>query len=146
MNHAGLTISHAESREAVAKCHPVMVQLRPHLLLESFGEQVQRQRENGYQLLCAEAAGIVVGVAGYRLLENLAWGRFLYVDDLVTDAAWRSHGVGAALLDFLVNIARESGCAELHLDSGVQRFGAHRFYLAQRMDITSHHFALKLSK
>ena len=79
-------------------------------------------------------------------MENLAWGRFLYVDDLVTDEAWSSHGVGAALLDFLVNIARESGCAELHLDSGVQRFGAHRFYLAQRMDITSHHFSMKLSK
>jgi GNAT superfamily N-acetyltransferase len=123
-----------------------MVQLRPHLLLADFGDQVQRQRENGYRLLCAEDAGIVVGVAGYRLLENLAWGRFLYVDDLVADEAWRSHGVGAALLDFLVNIARESGCAELHLDSGVQRFGAHRFYLAQRMDITSHHFAMKLAK
>jgi hypothetical protein len=32
----------------------------------------------------------------------------------------------------------------LHLDSGVQRFAAHRFYLARRMDITCHHFALKL--
>jgi hypothetical protein len=30
------------------------------------------------------------------------------------------------------------------LDSGVQRFGAHRFYLRRRMDITSHHFALDL--
>ena len=31
----------------------------------------------------------------------------------------------------------------LHLDSGVQRFGAHRFYLASRMDIIAHHFSMK---
>jgi hypothetical protein len=30
------------------------------------------------------------------------------------------------------------------LDSGVQRFGAHRFYLRRRMNITSHHFAIDL--
>ena len=40
--------------------------------------------------------------------------------------------------------ARKRECAELHLDSGVQRFGAHRFYLNHRMDITSHHFAIQL--
>jgi hypothetical protein len=45
---------------------------------------------------------------------------------------------------FLVEAARENGCAELHLESGVQRFGAHRFYLANRMDITCHHFGMKL--
>jgi hypothetical protein len=35
----------------------------------------------------------------------------------------------------------EPGCGELHLDSGVQRFGAHRVYLKNGFDITSHHFA-----
>ena len=76
--------------------------------------------------------------------EWLAWGKALYVDDLVTDEAARSSGVGAAMMGWLVTHAREAGCAELHLDSGVQRYGAHRFYLTQRMNITSHHFALRL--
>jgi len=40
--------------------------------------------------------------------------------------------------------ARAEGCAQFQLDSGVQRFGAHRFYLMKRMDITAHHFGLKL--
>ncbi|MGZ5001726.1 MAG: GNAT family N-acetyltransferase, partial [Chthoniobacterales bacterium] len=30
------------------------------------------------------------------------------------------------------------------LDSGVQRFDAHRFYLMKRMKISSHHFSLEL--
>jgi hypothetical protein len=40
--------------------------------------------------------------------------------------------------------ARAEGCAEFHLDSGVEKFGAHRFYLRNRMNISSHHFSLKL--
>jgi coproporphyrinogen III oxidase len=40
--------------------------------------------------------------------------------------------------------ARLAGGGELHLDSGVQRFDAHRFYLRHRMAIVGHHFALPL--
>ncbi|MEH2265848.1 hypothetical protein [Nostoc sp.] len=40
--------------------------------------------------------------------------------------------------------AKNHGCKHLSLDSGVQRFGAHRFYLMERMKITSHHFGIEL--
>jgi GNAT superfamily N-acetyltransferase len=88
----------------------------------------------------------VVAVAGYRLGHNLAWGSYLYVDDLVTDAARRSEGHGEQMMDWLVATARAQGCDELHLDSAVQRFGAHRFYLRYGMDITSHHFQTALAE
>ncbi len=139
------TIAHAESEEAVQRCHPVMIQLRPHLSLSDFTHQVRRQQQAGYRLAYAERAGSIVAVAGYRFQENLSWGHHLFIDDLVTDEARRSTGAGSALFDYLVRVARENGCQELHLDSGVQRFGAHRFYLAKRMDITAHHFAMKLN-
>lgn len=64
--------------------------------------------------------------------------------DLVTDSARRSRGHGKALLHSLIQRARDEGCRALDLDSGVQRFDAHRFYLANRMIISSHHFTLKL--
>ena len=48
------------------------------------------------------------------------------------------------MLDWLKAYAKELGCQQLHLDSGVQRFATHRFYLKQRMDITCHHFAVEL--
>src|ERR1700681_1483528 len=57
----------------------------------------------------------------------------------------RSRGFGAALFDWLVEHANEQACEHLTLDSGVQRFAAHRFYLNRGMDITSHHFQLKLN-
>ena len=121
-----------------------MLELRPHLTRESFVEQVRRQREQGYCLAFVESDGEVRSVAGYRMMEKLAWGRIMYVDDLVTRAADHGGGFGSALLDWLIAEARRAGCAQFHLDSGVQRFGAHRFYLHKGMDITCHHFAMKL--
>jgi GNAT superfamily N-acetyltransferase len=92
-----------------------------------------------------ESEGEVRAVAGYRYLESLFSGKFLYVDDLVTRVADRSLGFGGQLFDWLVKEAREHGCESLELDSGVQRFDAHRFYLLKRMNISCYHFRLKLS-
>ena len=139
------TISLAEDPAAVARCHAVMRELRPHLADEAaFVAQVERQRAEGYRLAFVEAAGEVRAVAGYRIFENLFAGTILYVDDLVSREVDRSRGYGGRLFDWLVARAREAGCISLTLDSGVQRFGAHRFYLRKGMDIASHHFALKL--
>lgn len=86
----------------------------------------------------------MTAVAGFHLRENLPWGRHLYVDDLVTDATRRSMGAGRALIDWLVGHARAAGCGRIELNSGAQRFAAHRFYLRERFEITSYHFSLDL--
>jgi GNAT superfamily N-acetyltransferase len=121
-----------------------MQELRPHLKPEEFVDRVRRQEEAGYRLLYLEDEGDVKAVAGFRVSENLAWGKFLYVDDLVTRSTEYGKGYGGALLEWLLQHARSQGCEQLHLDSGVQRYEAHRFYHGKGMAITSHHFAVKL--
>jgi N-acetylglutamate synthase-like GNAT family acetyltransferase len=139
------TIRLLETDAERARAFAVIHQLRPHLSEASFLAQARRQTEaHGWKLLAAEVDGAVVACAGFRVGEWLAWGKALYVDDLVTDERVRSGGHGGALFDWMIAHAREHGCASFHLDSGVHRFGAHRFYLQKRMDITSHHFALQL--
>ncbi len=138
------TIRLADDSESIARCYLVMKELRPHLSESVFVEQVMRQQAQGYRLVYLEDAGVVRSASGFRVSENLAWGRMMFVDDLVTLAVDHGHGYGSALFDWLVSEAEREGCAELHLESGVQRFGAHRFYLHKGMDITCHHFALKL--
>ena len=64
--------------------------------------------------------------------------------DLVSLDGKRSKGHGKTLFDWLASHARQKGCSYLELDSGVQRFDAHRFYLTNRMIISAHHFRLKL--
>jgi GNAT superfamily N-acetyltransferase len=138
-------IAEAQTAAEIARCFPVMRQLRTHFDDErKFVEQVDRQRMDGFRLAFLEDEREVRAVAGYRMMESLYAGRFCYVDDLVTDAAARSLGHGGALFDWLVAKARAAGCGRLELDSGVQRFAAHRFYLTKRMTISSHHFSLDL--
>lgn len=130
-----------QASDDIIRCFPLMADLRPHLREDDFVARIQRQQRNhGYRLAILEEEGAVRAVAGYRIGESLAWGRFLYVDDLVTAASVRFRGYGQQLLDWLLAEARREGCEQLHLDSGVQRHPAHGFYLKNRLHITSHHF------
>jgi GNAT superfamily N-acetyltransferase len=139
------TISIASSIQEITDCFPVVRELRSHLELTSFIVQVQRQQQQfNYQLVYLQVDRTIQAVAGFRISESLAWGKFLYVDDLVSKSDDRSKGYGGELFNWLIDYARTENCQQLTLDSGVQRFAAHRFYLRQRMEITSHHFTIKL--
>lgn len=138
-------IAVATTQEEIRRCFPVMHELRTHLVDEKeFMKRVVRQQKQGYQLAFLEAEAKVRAVAGYRFLESLFSGKNLYVDDLVTRDADRSRGYGGQLLDWLVDLARTNRCETLELDSGVQRFDAHRFYFSKRMSISSYHFRIKV--
>ncbi len=135
----------AQTDADIQSCWPVMVQLRPHLPEQEFVSLVRQQFAEGYRLAFIRHEGKVAAVAGYRLLHGLSRGRFCYVDDLVTDEHTRSQGMGGELLEWLCDLARAEHCNRLELDSGVQRFAAHRFYLQHRMFISCHHFSLELN-
>lgn len=134
----------ARTDHEILSCYPVMAELRPHVRLEEFLARVRRQSEGEGYRLAFLTDGEVKAVAGFRITEGLAWGKFLYLDDLVTKSADRSKGYGGELFDWLVEYARAEGCEEFHLNSRVQRLDAHRFYLNKKMFIECHHFALRL--
>ncbi len=122
-----------------------LLELRPHLgSLEAVAERAEAQRAAGYRIVVAVDAGEAdaAAAAGFRIHENLAWGRHLYVDDLSTRSVARGRGHGAALMEWLIDCARREGCGELHLDSGVgpERESAHRLYFGSRLRIASYHF------
>lgn len=137
-------INFATTDDEVARCFPVMHQLRPHLVENEFVARVARMRPNGFLLASLEDEGIVRAVAGYRYLDLLYCGKAMYVDDLVTDSTTRSKGYGSAMLDWLRDQARANDCVTFTLDSGVQRYDAHRFYFRERMTIQGYHFTQPL--
>lgn len=139
-----MSIQLAESDIQILGCFPVMSQLRPHLEEDKFIEQVKYQMKEGYQIAFLEIEKQTLAVAGFRILTCLASGKFLYIDDLVVDEWKRSQNYGQQLFQWLIEYATDNHCQQLSLDSGVQRFAAHRFYLTQRMSITAHHFSIEL--
>ena len=112
---------------------------------DAYAAAMARVFAGGGRMRIAALGRDVVGVAVYRVYENTHAGLIMYVDDLVTDAQRRSTGVGAALLRSLEQSARDLGCRLFSLDSGTQRRRAHAFYLRERMEITSFHFAKELA-
>ena len=134
----------AETDAELARCFPIMVQLRPKLTPADFLARVHRQSAQGYKLAALESRGEVRSLAGFRLLEMLYSGPQLYIDDLITDSASRSQQHGDKLFAWVRDYAVAHGCAQLHLDSGVHRRDAHRFYFRQRMFIDDFHFVLPL--
>jgi GNAT superfamily N-acetyltransferase len=121
--------------------------LRPHLTdRAAFVARVDGvQRPEGYRLVASFApdAEQARAAAGFRIGHNLAWGRFLYVDDLSTLPEARRQGHAGRLLAWLAEEAGRQGCDSVELDSGVgaDRQDAHRRYLNAGMRISSHHFS-----
>lgn len=128
----------------IEACFDAFSVLRPHLLREEFLPQVRRQEAQGYRIVAIKVNERVCSVAGFRLAEFLAWGRILYIDDLSTLPDYRGRGHGAQLLDWLSRHALDQHCAAVHLDTGYARHTAHRLYLNQGFDMTSHHMAKAL--
>lgn len=142
-NQPRYRIELAETDAQIMDCHPVLQELRPHLLDDSHGflhQFRELQRTDRYQLASLTTTGLdghddkeaaVVAVAGFCIQHNLAFGRHLLLQDLVTASQHRSQGYGRALLDWIKRYASHHECTKVMLWSGLQRTRAHQFYQQQ---------------
>ena len=139
-----MNIKLARTGEDLRRAFPAVKELRPFLEEAEYMTMVKRMIAGGYHLAMLELEdGTVTCVGGFRIDEMFHRGKGVYVDDLSTLEAHRSKGYGAKVLDFIIEYCKKEDVVCIHLDSGVQRFAAHRFYLRYGFDITSHHFAMK---
>ena len=136
----------AQSDLEIQDCFPVFKVLRPHVSEEVFLPQVRRQQAQGYQILALRDEGVVKSAAGFRSAEFLAWGKGIYIDDLITMPDEKRRGFAGQLLDWIVAHAREQGCGGVHLDTGYARHDAHRLYLRKGFRFDCHHLAVDLSR
>ena len=126
----------------ILKCWPALHLLRPHLDEHSFLPLLHGMMQEGYQLAFIESPAKEVAAAalGFRYQQKLYDGKQIYIDDLTTLEQYRGHGYAGALLDYIFSRAEETGCQCVTLDSGPQRYAAHRLYLNKGFNITSYHF------
>ncbi len=134
----------AQTDEEIKNCYTAMAELRPHFQPDEFLLQVKRQMKNaGFQLIYLKDEEIRA-VAGFRISEWLAGGKYLEIEDLVSKTDERSKGYGGQLFDWLIERAEENDCDQIRLVSCVTRIGAHRIYLRKRMNIEAHYFSMNL--
>ena len=140
-----VTMLDANDADAVRRCFPVFAVLRPHLSEAQFMEGVRVQASEGYRIVYIEQDGDIAAAAGFRIAHFLAWGRVLYIDDLITHPEKKKRGLGGRLLDWLVDEAKRQGCAQVDLDTGFARHDAHRLYLNKGFVLACHHMTRALA-
>ena len=139
-----MEIKLARDKDDFLKCWDVIQVLRPHLDKERYTTLMLYMLDEDYKLIYIELEGRVVSICGYRHTTMLYRGRSIYIDDLSTLPEARGKGHASALLDYVIEEARREEMDSVHLDSGHQRFDAHRLYLNKGFTITSHHFSMSL--
>jgi GNAT superfamily N-acetyltransferase len=95
-------------------------------------------------ILVAELDGRVAGMACLIIVPNLSHvGRpYAMIEDVVVDAGVRGRGIGDALTQRAIEMAKEAGCYKLSLTSNVARTDAHRFY--ERLGFKATHVGYRL--
>jgi GNAT superfamily N-acetyltransferase len=137
------SVNEAKSGEDIQRCWPVFHELRPHLTEAEYMRRWQAQREEGYRIVFIEFDDIVVAAAGFRLMNTMAWGKILYLDDLIALPTQQGRGWGSALLRWLQAEAQARQCDAVHLDTGYHRYAAHKAYLRHGFELNCHHLAWK---
>jgi ribosomal protein S18 acetylase RimI-like enzyme len=98
----------------------------------------------GELLLVGELDGRVVATAQLSWLRVLAYDGGLYcqVESVRVASGHRGRRLGEQLMDHVVGLARERGCARVQLTTNARREGARRFYA--RLGFVESHIGMKL--
>jgi GNAT superfamily N-acetyltransferase len=139
-----MEIQVAQSDDDILKCIAVLRELRPHLDKADMLPIIKELMEEGYVLAFIEEDNLAVAAIGFRYLQLLYNGKQFYIDDLSTLPAYRGKGYAGQLLEYVIDLARKNGFNAVTLDSGHQRFDAHRLYLNKEFTISAHHFSKTL--
>ncbi|GAA0606732.1 hypothetical protein GCM10009001_24980 [Virgibacillus siamensis] len=115
-----LQIKELETKHEIAAAFPVVSQLRKHLDEDTYLDLVLDAKANdSYRMFALYDGSRIVAVVGFKPMITLYYGRFVWVCDLVTDAARRSNGFGEKLLTYVHTWAREKNYESVALSSGL---------------------------
>lgn len=95
------------------------------------------------RILLAEIDGLVVGFLSLWIFPVIcAPDPYAEVAELFVEEAYRRHGIGRALLEEAIEIARSEGAAELKVVTGFRNTAAQQLYYA----VGFHNLALQLCR
>ena len=124
---------------------PVMCQLRNNLSEDEYLVRFSAALAEGYRLFGLMEDGEPLGLIGWRMVNDLASGRSLYVDDLIVDQRKRSRNHGQMLIGFARERARKENCDAIRLSSAIRRNRAHTFYEREGFDRAGYAFKMDLA-
>lgn len=131
-------------KEDVFRTFPLLKQLYPELSQEQYESYINDLLPLGYRRIVAEEDGQYIASAGILEGVHFRFGKYLYINDLVTDSTHRSHGIGKQLVHWIEAEAQRLKCTSIKLSSNVNRHEAHRFYITDGFFVHGYYFVKEL--
>jgi len=134
-----ITIRRAEKRDV-----PRLVELMQALTIttseaESGGASTLAEFEKVFEdiasdakhhLLVVEVSGKIVGSGDILIVPNLSHRGLPWavIENVIVDETMRRQGIAHALVAYMIDLAKRSGCYKIGLSSDKRRSAAHRLY------------------
>jgi GNAT superfamily N-acetyltransferase len=99
----------------------------------------------GHMLMVADRGGCVVATMQLSFLPGMARGGAVraQIEAVRVEEKFRGDGLGTAMVEWAIGVARSRGCAVVQLTSDKSRQAAHRFY--ERLGFVASHEGYKIS-
>ena len=101
--------------------------------------------DSNQELIVAELNGEVIGTLQLMYLPSLSYqgGTRAQVESVRVLQRLRSQGIGAEMMKWAIERARQRGCHMMQLTSHKSRTDAHRFY--EKLGFTKSHIGMKIN-
>lgn len=86
----------------------------------------------------------LIGISGLWFQTRHYAGRSIEMDHVIIDDAYRSHGIGKMLIEYVSVYAQKKHCKWIELNSYVHNFPSHKFFNNQGFKAKGYHFVKEL--
>jgi GNAT superfamily N-acetyltransferase len=103
------------------------------------------QADPNQELIVADLGGEVIGTLQLMYLPSLSYqgGTRAQVESVRVSQGLRGEGIGAEMMKWTIDRARQRGCRLMQLTSHKSRTEAHRFY--EKLGFTKSHIGMKMN-
>lgn len=126
-------------------CYKLIKQLNPKLSQEEYANLISEMTPKNYKQLIAIQNSVIVGVCGYWINTKIYSGKYIELDNVVVDDAFRNQNIGEQMCLRLLQIAEKEQCRVAMLDAYIENEAAHRFYERLGYRKKGFHFVKKLN-
>jgi len=119
---------------------PLLCELYPSIAQEVLLQRVYKVIVTDWQCEILKEEEEIIALSGYRIMDRLCYGKFMYIDHFIVDQAYRDSSTSAHILDHLIEIAKAEDCESIILDTFVTNSKAQRLWLNNDFNIVGFHF------
>lgn len=112
---------------------------------EVLKERLLEMIQQNYECIGVYDSDSLIGICGLWFQTRHYAGRSLEMDHVIIDDAYRSHGLGKMIIDYVGEYARKKSCNWIELNSYVHNFPSHKFFYNQGFVAKGYHFVKELN-